>query len=112
LEQSEQLMRYRAALPNLVLTDYLEFRWFVDGELRAVTRVADVDSRGVVVRVKSGEVEFLRELDAFVNRRPSQITRPQELAERMARLTHLIRDVIVKSFDEGVETKLVKDLRR
>src|SRR5579859_4738944 len=32
-EKSEQLDRY-FGLPNLILTDYLEFRWFVDGKLR------------------------------------------------------------------------------
>jgi predicted helicase len=112
VERSEQLTRYRAALPNLVLTDYLEFRWFIDGQPRVVTRVAELDSRGSVTRLKSGESDFLRELDAFVNRRPRQINRPQDLAERMARLTHLIRDVIVESFAQGIETKLVKDLRK
>ncbi len=33
-ERSEQLMRYRTALPNLILTNYREFRWYVEGELR------------------------------------------------------------------------------
>ncbi|MGH2510686.1 MAG: hypothetical protein ACRDHZ_25220, partial [Ktedonobacteraceae bacterium] len=32
IEQDEQLGRYRRALSNLVLTDYLEFRWYVQGE--------------------------------------------------------------------------------
>ena len=27
VEESKQLQRYRAGLPNLILTDYLEFRW-------------------------------------------------------------------------------------
>ena len=33
-EKSEQLKRYREGLANLILTDYLEFRWYVSGELR------------------------------------------------------------------------------
>ena len=33
-EDSDQLQRYKKSLPNLILTDYLEFRWFVDGQLR------------------------------------------------------------------------------
>jgi len=33
-EKSEQLKRYLDSLTNLILTDYLEFRWYVDGELR------------------------------------------------------------------------------
>ncbi len=32
--KSEQLSRYLRSLPNLLLTDYLEFRWYVEGKLR------------------------------------------------------------------------------
>ena len=39
-EKSEQLRRYRRSLPNLLLTDYLEVRWYVDGEKRATARLA------------------------------------------------------------------------
>lgn len=35
IEASEQLERYRGNLDNLILTDYLEFRWYVDGGPRA-----------------------------------------------------------------------------
>jgi hypothetical protein len=31
-QQSAQLQRYLPALHNLLLTDYLEFRWFINGE--------------------------------------------------------------------------------
>jgi len=34
VEKSDQLKRYLKALNNLILTDYLEFRWYVNGELR------------------------------------------------------------------------------
>ena len=30
----ERFKRYLSALPNLILTDYLEFRWYVDGHRR------------------------------------------------------------------------------
>ncbi len=36
VEDTEQLKRYHQGLPNLVLTNYLEFRWYADGELREV----------------------------------------------------------------------------
>ncbi len=37
-EKSDQLKRYLTAFPNLLLTDYLEFRWYVDGKRRARAR--------------------------------------------------------------------------
>ena len=36
-EKSEQLKRYCESLSNLILTDYLEFRWYVDGERQLAT---------------------------------------------------------------------------
>lgn len=42
IEHSEQMRQYLAALPNLILTDYLEFRWYVDGERRLSARLAHV----------------------------------------------------------------------
>jgi len=37
--ESKQLKRYRSRFSNLVLTDFLEFRWFIDGDLRTAARV-------------------------------------------------------------------------
>src|SRR3990170_2691513 len=31
-ERSDQLRRYLRSIDNLILTDYLEFRWYVSGE--------------------------------------------------------------------------------
>ena len=40
IERSDQMKRYLAALPNLILTDYLEFRWYVGGDHRQSARLA------------------------------------------------------------------------
>src|SRR5690606_3721625 len=39
-EKSNQLKRYFSSLGNLLLTDYLEFRWYVNGEKRLTVRLA------------------------------------------------------------------------
>ena len=44
-KKSEQLKRYLSALPNLMLTDYLEFHWFVDGKLKDKVRLAEIRTR-------------------------------------------------------------------
>src|SRR5690606_6616747 len=46
VDRSEQLQRYRKSLGNLVLTDYLEFRWYLDGELRLTASLPRPDRRG------------------------------------------------------------------
>lgn len=52
----EQMARYRKALPNLLLTDYLEFRLYVDGHAvpRATARLATADARGRLTEVAGG----------------------------------------------------------
>ena len=40
----EQFIRYRDGLPNWILTDYLEFRWYVAGEKRLAGRLAKIDA--------------------------------------------------------------------
>src|SRR6266516_4224469 len=39
-ERTNQMTRYLGSLANLILTDYVEFRWYVDGEHRLTARLA------------------------------------------------------------------------
>ena len=45
-EKSEQLERYCDSLTNLILTDYLEFRWYVDGNLCVTARLGSPTKEG------------------------------------------------------------------
>jgi DUF1680 family protein len=46
VERSDQTKRYLAALANLILSDYLEFRWYFDREHKQMVRVARVVKGG------------------------------------------------------------------
>ena len=92
-ERSEQIQRY-LPLGNLILTDYLEFRWYVDGEHRQTTRLGRVGKGGKVVVEKEGKENVGQLLTSFLDRKPPPIDKPKDLAVRLARLTHIIRDII------------------
>ena len=95
----EQLKRYRAALPNLIFTNYTEFRWYVNGVRRSVAVLADNDGGGKLT-VSRDDISVVSELlSAFFAESPEPVSRPEELARRMARLTHMIRDVVREAFD-------------
>jgi len=47
-EKSEQLKRYRESLSNLILTDYLELRWYVDGERQLAARPGTPTKEGKI----------------------------------------------------------------
>ncbi|GAB4549393.1 MAG: hypothetical protein OHK0023_13830 [Anaerolineae bacterium] len=110
VERTEQFKRYLDALPNLVLTDYLEFRWYVDGEKtpRQIARLASLNRQGKLIADPDGIHDVAVLLQGFLNQQPLPIATPEALAQRLARLAHLIRDVIanVLEKDSASETLL------
>jgi len=110
IEKSDQLKRYRKGLPNLILTDYIEFRWYVDGERRIVARLGSTDGKRGVALEKGGLEAVEGLLRAFLDHKPQPISKPKELAERLARLTHLIRDVIVQAFQNKTASPTLRGL--
>ncbi len=99
-DNGRQFKRYRNALPNLILTNYTEFRWYVGGQCHRVANLNDPDG------IKN--VGLL--LAEFLDRPPEPVADSEELARRMARLTHLIRDVVVAAFENGETSDNIRDL--
>jgi hypothetical protein len=60
-EHTDQLKRYLVSLSNLILTDYVEFRWYVTGEHRMTVRLARVGANRMLVS-ENGGVEKLTDL--------------------------------------------------
>ncbi len=110
--KSEQVgKRYLPALSNFLLTDYLEFRWFVVGQLRDKFRLAEARPDGAVIPAPSSYAHAERILKEFLGREPIRIESAEELARRLARLTHLIRDSIAAAFQTGNASRLLTDWR-
>ena len=99
VEKFEQLQRYFSSLPHLILTDYLEFRYYVQGERKMVARLAAIDDKGKIKPEKNAEAEFLKLFDVFINAEWPTVATPKQLAKRMAKLAQLIRDTILKAFE-------------
>ncbi len=99
VEKSEQLKRYLESLGNLVLTDYLDFRWYVSGQHRLTARLASIVNGKIKVD-PGGEQQVLELLQAFLTATTSTVNSPKELAVRMAALARLIRDTIQRAFNE------------
>jgi len=99
----EQFLRYRDGLPNWILTDYLEFRWFVNGKKRLSTRLADLDAKGKVVLRKNGEQELSQLLQAFLGETALTVATAKDLAISMAHMTRIVRAQIVDSFKTEAE---------
>jgi len=111
-ERSEQLERYLGSLDNLILTDYLEFRWYQGGELRETARLARRSKDGTVVVQKDGLEEAGRLLESFLDQTPEPIRSSKDLSSRLARLAHIIRDMIIEAFEKDVASSHLWNLRR
>ena len=98
-EKTDQLKRYLESLGNLVLTDYLEFRWYVGGKHRLTARLASV-VKGKIKPEKDGPAPVQELLHAFLNASVPIVSSPKDLAVRMAALAKLIRDIIKNAFSE------------
>lgn len=96
-EKTDQIKRYLGSLSNFILTDYLEFRWFMDGKLRQKARMG-ATSNGKIKHTQEGVLQVSELLESFLQHKAQSVGTPKELALRMARLAHLIRNLIINTF--------------
>jgi predicted helicase len=94
VEKTEQLKRYRESFPNLILTNYVEFRWYVEGKQRLKASLADlvgdeIDFERTTKDAKDAKVQEL--IEGFLNFSGAVINSPEDLAKQMARLTRSIK---------------------
>lgn len=106
----QQLSRYRAGIDNLILTNYHEFRWYVDGRLRMTASLASTDVHGRLRLHQSGTKAVVELLQAFTLHHVETVSSPRELAERMARVTRLTRDAVIGAFENNVVSGQIRDL--
>ena len=88
-----QNTRFIENLDNFVLTNFIEFRLYTEGQLRATARITD----------ESEALETL--LDRFLRAGPVQITTPETLAKHLARRTRELQtQIATRLTDENSDT--------
>lgn len=95
IEKDEQLKRYRQSLNNLILTDYLEFRWYVNGNYKLSARLATLGKGGKLVPDPAGLASAAQLFNEFYRTEVPTVGTPKELAGRMAQLARLVRNLII-----------------
>ena len=101
--ETEQLKRYLKSFQNLLVTDYLEFRWYVGGKLRLRETIGGLVKDKVKQNIDNlAGVEQL--LISFLNHEPEPIGSPKELAGHMARLADIMRDSTIRTLKGELAT--------
>ncbi len=98
VEKSQQLQRYLGSLHNLILTDYIEFRYYVEGEQTMHVTLARADAKGKIKPMQGADEQLAALLQAFLSAQPPTIHSPKVLAARLADIAKVIRDAIEKAF--------------
>lgn len=96
IENSEQLKRYRNTFPNLILTDFFEFRLYRNGELTEKTFVARSSLALVgITPPPENEAKFRTLLEKFFSFSLPIVRTSEELARELAKRTRFLRDEVI-----------------
>jgi type I restriction-modification system DNA methylase subunit len=103
-EKSEQIKkRYLPSLENLILTDYIEFRLYINGKKQLTARLAE-ETDGKFKITEEGNEKVLQLLNVFLSHEPLKIGSAKELTVKMGDITKLLRDIINNTFEHEQET--------
>ncbi len=98
----EQFDRYKSGLTNLIITDYLNFKFYREGEL--ITEIPIAALEAGKIKPLPGNFEHFKHLIAdFALVVTQSIKSPTRLAKMMAGKARLMADVIEKSLDSDDE---------
>ncbi|MDI6889924.1 MAG: N-6 DNA methylase [Thermodesulfovibrionales bacterium] len=104
IAESEQLKRYRESLPNLILTNFLEFHLYRDGKLIDAVRLTDAKSLFIEVKIPKSikNLEVVKLLfEKFLSFSIPAITTSKVLAIELAKKTRLLQFLISEEIKEG-----------
>ena len=99
----KQFDRYRKALDNLIITDYLWFQFFQDEELIHEIKIGEIQN-GKVVPLTNNFSQFESLIKDFVEFFGVTIKSPQKLAKMMAGKARLLQDILEKAITSDEET--------
>jgi hypothetical protein len=101
VEDSDQLRRYRSTFPNLILTNFLEFRLYRNGERVdsvLAARPLILNRIGATPPVEKPE-ELWSLIDRFLDFSVPRASTAEELAIELAKRTRFLRDIVAQQLE-------------
>lgn len=98
VEKSNQGKRYFSSLSNLIITDYLEFRWYVKGEKRLTVRIGEA-AQNRISFVSDADSQLASLFQSFFSAEVPTIKTAEELAHRLAGSTTNIYELIRSAYN-------------
>ncbi len=104
-----QFDRYKAALDNLIITDYLQFEFYKQGELVTRCEIGRIENDKIHAKPQNFDT-FSSLIQNFALTVSQSIKSPVKLAQMMAAKAKLMADVIEKALNEDKENKTQSEL--
>jgi len=107
----EQFDRYKASLDNLIITDYIDFQFYIDGGYKTAVRIAEIRN-GKLIPLPNNFALLETLITDFCAYQGQTIKSSRKLAEMMAAKARMLADVIEKALDsdeENEENSSLKD---
>ena len=105
VENTEQLERYKKSLENLILTNYLEFRFFVNGK-RIYTVCTGKIENGKIIANEQEYDKLINQIRNFCAYKGETIKTPVRLADLMAQKAVMIRDCMTNILERDKDGSL------
>ena len=107
-EKSEQLKRYLTSLDNLILTDYIEFRFYRFGEKIKTIKLGEIEKKTIKILSENFD-EFILMITDFCSFSGQTIKSGKKLAKIMAQKARLMKDVIYNVVMQESENNSLKN---
>lgn len=99
----EQFDRYKTGLSNLIITDYLKFEFYKEGEFVTEISIAKIEN-GKIISIEQNFAQFQSLIKNFAQTITQTIRSSSKLAKLMAGKARLMANVIEKSLNYDDET--------
>tara|TARA_R110002073_G_scaffold63120_1_gene157988 strand:- start:502 stop:3762 length:3261 start_codon:yes stop_codon:yes gene_type:complete len=100
----EQFGRYKKALDNLIITDYVWFQFFQNGVLIHEIKIGDIEN-GIIKPKPENYVQFENLLKDFCTHISQTIKSSKKLAEMMAAKARLLQNILENAITSDEETQ-------
>lgn len=107
----EQFDRYKSALSNLIITDYIDFHFYIDGVLVNKISIGQIDDKKIIPIPKNFN-RFTELIKNFTQTISQTIKSPTRLAEMMAGKARLMAEIIENALNEDDKNEETSNLKR
>lgn len=110
-QHKEQFTRYKKALDNLIITDYVWFQFFQNGKLVHEIKIGEIYN-GTIKQIPENFSKFETLLNNFCSHIGQTIKSSKKLAEMMADKARLLQDILERAITSDEESQENTSLKR